>query len=322
MNTHATKFGMLAGTLALAGAMLAFAQTPSQTPPEKSPAPDKSRTPVNPPPQHRPDVATPAGVMDTPPYAQALSGMLAQNAVELFKDKDFKGEKTSLANFSTAHQIGTLNQLADTFDNDGSSMKWNLLPGELVILFDGPDGAGKQLALWGKGQIADLDSVDFENATSRWAWYDLGRSGEPRSAESMSMPYGAGVLGSTLDQGSIQTFENQQFAGSEQQIISAVTTKPAGIWNKLPGDKENGLSSLRWNLPDAVIVLFSADDDGGNNIAIFGQGQNADLGAIDFDNRASRWTWANIGGSPDLPEGRAPSTPDTGAPRQPTMLPK
>ena len=55
------------------------------------------------------------------------------------------------------------------------------------------------------------------------------------------------------------------------------------MWNTLPANKENGLSSLRWNLPEGVIVMFSADDSGDNNIVIFGEGQNTDLGAIDFD---------------------------------------
>ena len=60
-------------------------------------------------------------------------------------------------------------------------------------------------------------------------------------------------------------------------------------------EKENAASSLRWNLPDGVIVLLSADDNGNNNLALFGSGQYADLDPSGFNNRASRWAWAYIG---------------------------
>jgi hypothetical protein len=99
---------------------------------------------------------------------------------------------------------------------------------------------------------------------------------------------------------SIRLFDDQDFKENEQ-AISPVTIKQAGNWHELPGEpvvgdeKENAASSLRWNLPEGVIVLLSAKDDGTNNIVLFGKGQYTDLAACDFNNYASRWTWAYIG---------------------------
>jgi len=58
------------------------------------------------------------------------------------------------------------------------------------------------------------------------------------------------------------------------------------------------------------VVIFAAEDGGNDNIVIFGEGQIADLGKCDFDNKASRWSWAYIG-SPTRSEERPgdPSKP-------------
>ena len=335
MKHRSTMYGMLAGTAALTGAMVALAQTPpSQTPPPTPPPSDKPRVPSEPPPRGRPETGAPApgapGKMNTPSYAQALTGTLPENTVQVFKDKDFTGAETKVTDLGKAHQAGTLNPLPGDFDNDASSMKWNIAPGTLVVLFDDAKGEGVQLALWGKGQIPAMNDVDFENSVTRWAWYDVGGGAEPRSAGNMVMPHGATALDGALPEDSIQLWEDQKFAGSEQQTISSVSRQASGTWNVLPGNKENGLSSMRWNLPEGVIVMFSAEDGGNRNIVIFGEGQNADLGAIGFDNRASRWTWANIGTpkgmSPpaggDTREKPKPDAPSQPPPRQPSTPPK
>jgi hypothetical protein len=169
----------------------------------------------------------------------------------------------------------------------------------LVILFDDVAGNADQLALWGKGQIADLDKCEFNDQASAWACYDLGSKGEPRSAGDVTMPNGAQPLASTLGEGSIELFDDQNFAG-EQQRVAQLHTQRAGQWAALPGEsavgseKENAASSIRWNLPEGVVVLLAADDDGTNNLVLFGSGQYTDLSVCGFNNRASRWTWAHI----------------------------
>jgi hypothetical protein len=255
--------------------------------------------------------------METPPYAQKLTGTLGENTILICADKDFAGEQARIDNLPKTHQAGTLNEFPTNFDNGATSLQWNIPRGTLVVLFDDASGAGMQLALWGKGQIGDLDAIEFNDAASRWAWYDIGGAGEPRSAGGMHMPKGAQPLDTTLADNTIQLFDDQNFQGTEQK--EHVLTKKAGDWNMMPDGKENGLSSLRWNLPEGVVLLLSAEDGGNNNIVIFGEGQCADLSKCNFDNRASRWSWAYIGaqgagkapgeGRPQQPQPRDPSRP-------------
>lgn len=302
-------YGALAGTAVLSCTMLALAQTP----PDKAPPPggrDPGARPQQPSQTPTPGISAQAGYMQTPRYAQPLNTTLSENAIQVCKDKDFKGEQTTLETVIKTNRTGTLNELPATYDNDASSMRWNITPGVLVVLFDDAAGKGVQLALWGKGQIADFDTVDFDNSATRWAWYDVGGGIEPRSPGNMEMPHGAVPLAATIGDDIIQLFEDQNFAGTEEHKIGPVTRQNSGAWNMLPGNKENGLSSLRWNLPEGVIVMFSAEDNGNNNIIIFGEAQNPDLGICGFDNRASRWSWAYIGSAktktPDRDPGKQP----------------
>jgi hypothetical protein len=53
---------------------------------------------------------------------------------------------------------------------------------------------------------------------------------------------------------------------------------------------------MRWNLPEGVIVMFYQDANGKKQqVAVWGQAQLADLDAWDFNDKASRWSWAYIG---------------------------
>ena len=99
--------------------------------------------------------------MATPPYAQALATNLGQNSIVIFAESDFAGEQATVNN---AHQqSGAVRRCADNMDDQATSLRWNLAPGLLVVLFEDPDGKGDQLALWGKGQIPDLNKVDFND---------------------------------------------------------------------------------------------------------------------------------------------------------------
>ena len=322
----------MAGAGLLTCAMVALAQNPPPGEPRPNPTPPPQRpqqpsTPPagqQPPPRQQPPAQRPAtgvqgGHMQTPRYAEPLASSLGANSIQLFADNEFKGEQVALDNVMKSHQAGTLNEFAANMDNSATSLRWHLNPGVLVVLFDETTGAGPQLALWGKGQIADLAKTDYNEKASRWAWYDLGGGGEPRSAGSMAMPQGAQALDAPLGDQTIVLFDDQQFKG-EQRTIAGFSAQKAGDLHTLPGTGENSASSIRWNLPEGVVAILAAEDGGNHNIVVFGEGQIADLGKSDFDNRASRWSWAYIGSptrSEERPRDPASTPPGTRDPNQP-----
>jgi hypothetical protein len=131
-----TKFTTIASAGLLSCAMIALAQdppaNPSTNPPPKprQPAPPTPpRQPSVQPPAHMPDAAAQVGYMETPRYAQRLEGAVANNTILVFADKTFGGVQSTLGDVTKSHQAGTLNEYADKFDNDASSLRWNLAPG-------------------------------------------------------------------------------------------------------------------------------------------------------------------------------------------------
>lgn len=313
MKLHAS----LAGAGLLTCAAIALAQTPPPGEPRPNPNPNQPPSQQPPPrnqppaqrPAERPQTGGAAGHMDTPKYAQPLAGNVPANTIQVFADNEFKGDTTNLENVTKSHAAGTLNEFPADYDNAITSLRWHLTPGTLVVLFDDAAGKGPQLALWGKGQIPDLGKVDFNEKATRWASYDVGGGATPRSAGSMVMPHGAQALDAPLSEGSIITFDDQMFKGEERRV-AAITSQRAGEWIKFPGEGENSLSSIRWSLPEGTVVILAAEDGGNDNIVLFGEGQYSDLGSVDFDNQASRWSWAHIGAaSRDMDKPRDPNQP-------------
>jgi hypothetical protein len=305
-------------------AVVALAQTPPSDPNPNPNQPPRPRQPAppsgqQPPPRQQPEARPGAGLqsgyMETPKYAQRLDTTLSQNAIQACVDNDFKGEQTTIENVGRT-QHGTLTAFPANFDNSITSLRWNLEPGVLVVFFEDDTGKGQQLALWGKGQIPDLGKCDFNETASRWACYNIGGGAQPRSAGDMQLPHGAQPIDSAVSSGVIDLFDDQKFVG-EHQRINGMTGIKAGDLHTLPEDKENAASSLRWNLPEGVIVIFAAEDGGNDNLVIFGEGQNPDLGQCDFDNKASRWSWAYIGSPMKDSGGMKPRDPNDMRPRDP-----
>jgi hypothetical protein len=300
---------------------------PNQAPRPRQPAPPSGQQP---PPRQQPPAARPGagaqsgfqgGYMETPKYAQRLDTTLGQNTIQLCVDNDFKGEQTTIQKVGVGEH-GALTAFPANFDNSVTSLRWNLEPGVLAVLFEDDTGKGQQLALWGQGQIPDLGKCDFNETASRWACYNIGGGASPRSAGDIQLPHGAQGLDGSLAQGSIILFDDQNFVG-EQEKVAGINGIKAGDWHAFTNEKENAASSMRWNLPEGVVVIFAAEDAGNDNLVIFGEGQNADLSQCDFDNKASRWSWAYIG-SPMRDPGdmrpRDPSTP-SGNPNTPPRNP-
>jgi hypothetical protein len=78
--------------------------------------------------------------------------------------------------------------------------------------------------------------------------------------------------------------------------VSPVTMMRAGELQKFDSSIDDSLTSVQWSLPVGVIVLMYEDADGKKDrVAIWGKGQVDDLDIWDFNDKASRWSWAYIG---------------------------
>jgi hypothetical protein len=68
-----------------------------------------------------------------------------------------------------------------------TSLRWNLPEGVVVVLYDNVDGTGRQLAIWGRGEVETITPFNMNDRVSSWASYRLGEpSGTNRSSASIS----------------------------------------------------------------------------------------------------------------------------------------
>ena len=56
------------------------------------------------------------------------------------------------------------------------------------------------------------------------------------------------------------------------------------------------MTSLRWNLPEGVLVVFYDNIDGtGRQLAIWNKGEHPTVSPWNFNDRASSWAWYRLG---------------------------
>jgi hypothetical protein len=111
-----------------------------------------------------------AGLSERPLYANP-TGDIPMGVVQAFKDRGFMDTLTTLGPVRQS-AMGVRHRLGGAADSV-SSLRWNLPPGVLVVLYEDAGGYGRQLALWGKGQYETVSEWDFNDKASRWAWYDI-----------------------------------------------------------------------------------------------------------------------------------------------------
>src|SRR5215212_7574693 len=91
-------------------------------------------------------------------------------------------------------------------------------------------------------------------------------------------PPGAEELNGAVPQNSIYLFENRNFGGKVTRI-------------------EN-VTSLKWDLPSGVVVVFYENGDGsGNQFPIWGRGQLESVSKWAFNDKVSRWARYPVGDS-------------------------
>ncbi|MCI0630616.1 MAG: hypothetical protein L0Y44_08195 [Phycisphaerales bacterium] len=323
------KFSVgIVGAAALALGVLASAQTtppekpkppttPGQAPPTTPPSTTPPRTPpTTPPPTTPPSTTPPRTPPTTPPPAKpetpassavrpqatdALAVTLAEDTIQFYKDAEFKDTVTQIDGVAKSNKANAPIDLKEGLGDSLSSIRWNLSPGVIVILYEDPGAKGEQFILFGSGQTNSLSKFDFDNKASTWAWSYVGGVTNPPphiKAGMSTMPLGCEPASSTVPDNSIQLFKSKDFEGNSA-TISNVTSQPLAKLNPLPKDLPDSMTSARWNLPPGTVVMFFQDASGHKQrAAIWGNAELADIDLWDFNDKVSRWAAYNISGAP------------------------
>jgi hypothetical protein len=259
------------------------------------------------------------GYIAAPAGSETLVSELASGTVEMFKDDNFDDTSAASTGIASGTAAGALTDLPKDLGDSMTSVRWNLPPGVVVVFYEDGTGKGEQLVLWGKGQYSDLQKLDFSDKASRWAWYDIGGSRDAsRNSKSQIPPRASEPNSATVSDNAMQFYVDRNFRDDMKQV-SSVTGTAAGELQELPSPMRDSLTSMRWNLPEGVIVMLYQDADAGKQqMAIWGQGEMKDLDILDFNDKASRWSWAYVG----APMTEKPAVPPSSSPpRQPKTPP-
>jgi len=263
------------GGLAVAAWMVMLAAGPAQ---------DKSRGPT--------------GASPRPYGTDDLTASVNDDAVQLFRDSDFKNDFAPLDGVTKSNKGGQTYDLPDELNDSLSSVRWNLPAGVVVVLYEDVGPKGEQLALWGKGQVSHLAKFDFNDKASRWAWYYVGGVTSPsRNLQDAASngPLGAEIGSSAIGEDALEMFKDKNFKNTSA-TVSGVTGHPSATLERLPKDLPDSMTSLRWNLPPGVVVVFYQDASGlKQQAAIWGSGQMPDIDVWDFNDKVSRWGWYYVG---------------------------
>ncbi len=236
------------------------------------------------------------GYVPAPPGSETLTAPMDPVSIHMFADSGFAGTKAMLSGVDTTIPPGYLNELPKGLPDAMSSLRWNLPRGVVVVLYENSDARGEQLILWGTGEVADLKKWEFNDKASRWAWFDVGGAAPTAQSEAARLiPFGAEPLGAAVTDNTLQLFKDDKFMGDMQQV-TPVTSVPAGQLQKVPGNLDDKLTSVRWTLPEGVVVIFYEDADGEKaRVAIWGKAQLTSLARWDFNDKISRWSWTYVG---------------------------
>lgn len=97
----------------------------------------------------------------------------ADNTLELHKDeavRDKGNDVIKITSVTDAEQ-GKMQLIEGPLNDKVSSLRWNLPPGVVVVLYENTDGTGRRIPIWGNGENVKLRSIN--DCISAWAWYDV-----------------------------------------------------------------------------------------------------------------------------------------------------
>jgi hypothetical protein len=178
-----------------------------------------------------------------------------------------------------------------------TSLRWNVPPGVLVVLYEDAEARGNQVAVWGSGQVESVSPWKFNDRVSRWAWYYIGDGQISTLPEALARglskrPPGASPT-AALPPGTIELYQDADFKGT-LTTAGPLDRYQQGEYHN-PGRATDSMSSLRWNLPPGVVVILYEDAAGlGRQLALWGSGQYDSVSRFDFNDKVSRWAWFDI----------------------------
>lgn len=182
------------------------------------------------------------------------------------------------------------------FNDVSSSLKWNLPPGVVVVLYEHwqNNPPRRQFVIWGRGEHRRLRESSFDDMASSWAWFYVG--GTPNAPKDICDGFAERPLTATevtakvLDD-SIQLFDGKP--GTRMEPITEVTAKTEGNLQPI-GDLAGKVTSLRWKLRPGVIVVFYQGRQGGKRqFAIWGNGEVHRLNT-QLNNKVTVWKWIDV----------------------------
>jgi hypothetical protein len=240
----------------------------------------------------KPDETVFRGVSLRPPGATEVEGAIAQNSIYLFDQRAFKGKVTRIENV-TSQPPGATDKVGGRSDSM-TSMKWDLPPGVVVTFYENADATGDMFTIWGRGQLDSVSLWAFNDKVSRWAWYNVG---------------GATAASTDLERGRIAPHNARPTTNvpadtielySDRDLKGALTTlhpvTGQGMdYNAIEGGNDR-VTSLRWNLPEGVVVVLYDNVDGtGRQLSIWGKGEFETVSTFNMNDRFSSWASYRLG---------------------------
>lgn len=228
------------------------------------------------------------------PIATApLSASLAEDAMQFFKNKGFDGNMFQVSDV-TGNPSWKNHEFKDKKENDVTSLRWNLPRGVVVSLHEQDNGLGRTVFVFGSGEIAHIKPWKLNDRISSWAWNYIGGVTAPtkRIADGIASKPKYAKDCDLVATNSIQLFKNSEVKGTMTQV-EKITTQDAGVFKPLP---ITGTSSMKWNLPDGVLVVFSEGGNGeGQQLAIWGRGMFDSFKHWDMSDKVKQWAWYYVG---------------------------
>jgi len=213
-----------------------------------------------------------------------------ENTMWLYKDSKFRGNETWMHIDPQAMAPHKSHRLKSGIHDDLSSLRWNLADGIVVVLYQDSDGEGNQIAVWGRGQFDSLGG--FNDKATSWSWFRIGE----KESEALDDPLRATEPTQTVAVGTVRLFLDSKMRKEKGSLSRITRAYEAGKIYELDKDIRGRLSSVRWNLPGGVVVVFYESTKGkGRQFAIWGRGEYSSLKIWDFGDQAKAWAWFPVG---------------------------
>lgn len=225
-----------------------------------------------------------------------------EDTLQVFRHKDFGGDLNQLSDV-TGKQSWQDHEFLGAAENKASSLRWNLPRGVLVTLFENTESLGRQISVWGTGEL-DVRSWKLNDKFSSWSWNYVGGANAPaqrvKDGRTQRPRYAREVGGVSPD--SVQLFKERGCKG-RMAAIDRLTSQPAGVFTAVPEALGKRASSARWNLPEGVVVVLASHPNGeGPQVAFWGSGEFEAFVHWGMNDKVTHWAWYDIGDAPAAAE--------------------